>query len=381
MGCLALALASASAQSNPSADAAEQKLEQRIKAAVTRFAAETKVPGIAFGVIAKGKIVVREAVGFTGPPDAGSRPADLGTMFHLASLSKPFVATGIMVLTEQRKVALDEPVIKYLPYFRLADDRFPLITIRQLLTHVSGLPDVDDYGWAKPEYDAGALERYVRSLASVKLKSAPGEKYSYSNIGYEILGDVIAKASRRTFEEFVATTIFRPLNMSSSTLLLAAVPRERLTVPCVRSEGGLYIPAKHFPYNRAHAPSSTLYSNVGDMLRWLRANINEGELDGRRILGAEAFREMLSEGVERALPPNTPLRSIQHLGWSTLILDGISVHGHGGHDTGFRSMMVFAPQARAGVVVMTNGDAENVKVDNLGLELLGIVVGKDWSRF
>jgi CubicO group peptidase (beta-lactamase class C family) len=149
----------------------------------------------------------------------------------------------------------------------------------------------------------------------------------------------------------------------------------------VRSKEGLYVPAKYFPYHRAHAPSSTLYSNVADMLRWLRANLNEGELEGRRMLGAKTLREMLSDGVERPLPPSTPIRSIQHLGWSTLVLDGISVHGHGGHDIGFRSMMVFAPQARAAVVIMTNGDADNVKVDQLGLQLLGMAVGKDWSGF
>jgi CubicO group peptidase (beta-lactamase class C family) len=245
-----LALAPVLGQSaDVSALAGERNLEQRIKAEVRRFATETGVPGIAFGVISEGNVVVKEAVGLTGPPDAGSQATEPGTIFHLASLSKPFVATAIMVLTEQRRLALDDRVIKHLPYFRLADDRFPVITIRHLLTHVSGLPDVRDYGWANPEYDRGALERYVRSLASVKLKSAPGEKHSYSNIGYEILGDVIAKASRRTFEEFVMSTIFRPLRMTSSTFLLTAVPRERLALPCVRSEGGLYRLARHFPYN------------------------------------------------------------------------------------------------------------------------------------
>jgi CubicO group peptidase (beta-lactamase class C family) len=133
----------------------------------------------------------------------------------------------------------------------LADDRSSQITIRQLLTHVSGLPDVEDYGWATPEYDEGALERYVKSLASVKLRAAPREKYAYSNIGYDILGDVIAKSSGRTFEACVADTIFRPLGMSSSTLLLADVPRERLATPCVRAQAGVFVRAKHFPYNRA----------------------------------------------------------------------------------------------------------------------------------
>jgi CubicO group peptidase (beta-lactamase class C family) len=352
-------------------------IARRVRTTVARFTTETKVPGLAFGIIADGQVILMEAVGSTAPADACGRPSDPGTVFHLASLSKPFVATAIVALTEQQKVALDDPVVKHLPYFRLADDRFSQITIRQLLMHVSGLPDVEDYGWATPEYDEGALERYVKSLASVKLRAAPRDKYAYSNIGYDILGDVIAKSSGRTFEAFVADTIFRPLGMSSSTLLLAEVPRERLATPCVRAQAGVFVRAKHFPYNRAHAPSSTLYSTVTDMLRWLQANLS-GELESRRIVSAQGFRTMFSDGVERS---KAPIRSIQNMGWSTLILDGVSVHGHGGHDSGFRAMMVFAPTPRAGVVIMTNGDAENVKVDSLGLELLGIVLGKNWSQF
>lgn len=349
-------------------------IERHVKTAVARFIGQTKVPGLVLGMIADGKVLSIQGHGSMSP-DAGSASADPSTVFHLASLSKPFVATAVMALTEQGKVAVDDPVIKHLPYFRLADERFPQITIRQLLTHVSGLPDVEDYGWAKPEYDENALERYVRSLASLTLIGPPGEKYAYSNIGYEILGDVIAKTSGRSFEAFMADTVFRPLGMNSSTFLLPEVPRGRLAVPSVRNEGGAFVRARHFPYNRAHAPSSTLYSTARDMVRWLETNLAGGVLHGNRILGSDAFYTMFSGGVERA---STPIRSIQNLGWSTLVLDGISVHGHGGHDAGFRSMMVFAPEARAAVVVMTNGDAQDVKVDSLGLELLGIVVGKDW---
>jgi len=131
----------------------------RLKDVVARFAAETKLPGLAFGAIADGKVLLREALGSTGPVDTTSPPVDRRTVFHLASLSKPVVATAIVALTERGKLSLDDPVVKHLPYFRLADDRYPQITIRQLLTHVSGLPDVTDYGWATPEHDDGALER------------------------------------------------------------------------------------------------------------------------------------------------------------------------------------------------------------------------------
>lgn len=356
-GLLLTALSLATTPSPPASEArptpipattasARAGVPQRLADAVARFAVETKVPSLGVGVIADGAVVLSEALGSTAPADAGGRPVDRSTIYHLASLSKPLVATAVVALAEHGKLALDDPIVKHVPYFRLADERFRQITVRQLLLHTSGLPDLEDYHWDEPELDDGALERYVRSLASIRLQSAPGEKYAYSNIGYEILGDVIAKASGRTFEEFLSETVFRPLDMKSTTFLLADVPRDHLAQPCVHGEGRAFVLANHFPYNRVHAPSSTLYSNVDDMVRWLRASLGRGELDGKRVLGADAFVSMLSDGLERTLPPGAPVRSVQHLGWSTLVIDGIVVHGHGGHDKGFRSMMVFAPRAQ-----------------------------------
>ena len=84
-----------------------------------------------------------------------NRPITRDTLFHMASITKPFVATALMRLVERGKVNLDDPVIKYVPYFRLQDDRYKEITVRQMATHTSGMPDVKNYYWDKPEYDAG----------------------------------------------------------------------------------------------------------------------------------------------------------------------------------------------------------------------------------
>jgi CubicO group peptidase (beta-lactamase class C family) len=92
----------------------------------------------------------------------------------MASITKPFVATALMQLVEQGKVHLDDPVVKYLPCFALKDRRYKEITVRQMATHTSGMPDVRNYFWDKPEYDDGALERYVRSLGDKTLRFAPG---------------------------------------------------------------------------------------------------------------------------------------------------------------------------------------------------------------
>ena len=106
-------------------------------------------------------------------------PITTRSLFHMASITKPFVATSIMQLVEIGKIDLDAPVVKYLPYFHMADERYKTITARQLVTHTSGMPDVEDYEWQKPQYDEGALERYVRRLSKLKLAFAPGEKFQY----------------------------------------------------------------------------------------------------------------------------------------------------------------------------------------------------------
>jgi hypothetical protein len=145
------------------------------------------LPGLAIGVVARGQIVYARAFGFENVET--KEPVTLETMFHMASIPKPFVATAIMQLVERGKIDLEETVVTYLPYFRLEGGPYDSITIGHMLTHVSGMPDVKDYQWDKPVYDEDALETYVRSIASEKMLSSPGDKYAYSNMAYECLGE------------------------------------------------------------------------------------------------------------------------------------------------------------------------------------------------
>jgi CubicO group peptidase (beta-lactamase class C family) len=142
---------------------------------------EKKIPGVAVGIVEDGRLVYARGFGVMKVGDT-SKPVTAETLFHMASVTKPFVATAVMQLVEQDKVDLNAPVTKYLPYFRLKDPRFRFITVRQLLTHTSGMPDVEDYLWDKPEYDDGSLERYVRSLTDKDLRWQPGSQFAYSNM-------------------------------------------------------------------------------------------------------------------------------------------------------------------------------------------------------
>jgi CubicO group peptidase (beta-lactamase class C family) len=309
-----------------------------------------EVPGLAVAVVMDGEVAYVEALGVESL--SAPTPVTPESVFHLASVSKVFVATAILQFVERELIRLDVPVVEILPYFRLDDPRYTQITVEQLLSHTSGMPDVKDYGWDEPEYDAGALERYVRSLGDWKLRSAPDERFAYSNAAYEVLGDIVAKVSGVPFEDYVKAHILVPLGMRSSTFLAPEVDASLRTAPhrCRLVPG----PRETFPYNRAHGPSSTLQSNVLDMARWALAILARGELDEQRILSDESFDEMWK--------PRVVIRGDRQMGLAWMLGDhrGIPFYTHGGRDPGFAAGLVLLPEPALGVIVLSNCDAAPV---------------------
>ncbi|HMH42797.1 MAG TPA: serine hydrolase, partial [Pyrinomonadaceae bacterium] len=316
------------------------ELEPKIKEEVQ----QGRLPGFAIGVVRNGKLVY--AKGFGIARLGGDTTITSKSLFHMASVTKTFVATAVMQLVERGKIDLDAPVIRYLPYFKLNDERYRTITIRQMLSHTSGIPDTVNYNWDKPEYDAGALERFVRSIADQKLVFAPGEKFAYSNTAYEMLGDVIAKVSGESFEDYVQHNVLTPLGMKDSTLLVREANPQLLTSPHVMENNEIVV-SKVFPYNRAHSPSSTLYSSIEDMSRWAIANLNRGELDGKRILKGETIDLMWRPVVDA-------FSMKEGISWFTTEKQGHRFVLHSGGDTGFESLVMLAPEDGVGVVAMSN---------------------------
>lgn len=319
-------------------------LETELDGVIAEFIDTHPIPGIAVGVVKDGQVVY--AKGF-GVADAQTRePVTSQSLFHTASVSKTFVATAIMQLVQQKKLDLDTPVAEYLPYFQLDDKRAEQITIRQMLTHTSGMPDVRDYQWDEPEYDVGALERYVRSLKARKLIAPPGQGFHYSNMAYEVLGDVIAKVSGESFEAYVQERILAPLEMQHSTFLREETDAHLRTTPHV----GRRKPktSSVYPYHRAHAPSSTLHSNVEDMCNWIIANVNRGQFKDRRILQADSYDQIWR--------PQATVREGVEIGLGWMLAErpyGLLVF-HGGRDIGFQSHVTLLPETAGGLVILTN---------------------------
>lgn len=310
-----------------------------------------QAPGLAVGIVRKDAILLRAGYGTTRI--GSGNPVTPRTLFHMASVTKPLVASAVMQLVEQGRIELDAPLLRYMPDFLLADPRGREITIRQLLTHTAGLPDVENYEWDAPQYDSEALARYLRSLSSLRLLSAPGARFAYSDIGFNVLGALIATVSGLIFEHYMAQHLLQPLGMRSSSLELHKVDSALLARPHQLDERGHPQECKFFPYNRPHAGSSTLISNLEDMTRWVRTNLGGGELDGVRVLRAESHESMcraLIGNVHPAIPRNGHIG----LSWFVFHRNGMRLIGHMGQDDGFASLLLFAPDADLGLVAMAN---------------------------
>lgn len=326
------------------------------------------IPGLAVGVVYDNEVIYTKGFGIKNIET--KEPINEYSLFHMASVSKTFVATGIMQLVELGKIKLDSTLVEYLPYFELKDERYKKITIRQMLKHISGMPDVDDYEWDKPQYDEGALERFVRSLKDDSLLWEPGEKFAYSNNAFEILGDVIAKVSGVSFEDYMKENILNVLHMKESNFLKPLVSKELITTPHVLDfKNGCRV-SEVFPYNRAHGPSSTLCSNVVEMCNYAIANMNEGIFEESKILDSQSYSELWREQAPTGWGGYT---SEIGLAWFLGEYRGIKVKSHSGGDTGFRSNLVLLPEIDAAVVMMINSDY--VALNNICLSLMDIVLG------
>ncbi len=274
-------------------------------------------------------------------------------IFHMASVTKLFVSTGILQLWEKGLLDLDEKLTVYLPGFRMADERYRRITLRQLLSHTAGMPDVEDYHWDSPETDEGALLRFVLSseVSEKQLLWDPEQgSFAYSNMGYEILGAVIAAVSGESFENYITENIFFPLGMTHSDLLTFRRDMKDVCSPHLKDEENHFAMVEHFPYNRAHGPSSTLTSNLEDMSLWAKAVLE------KKILKPEAFTEAWKE---HSVVPNNSEKI--GLAWFCREQKGYSLYGHEGNDDGFRASFWLCPELSVSITVCSNISGAPVK--------------------
>lgn len=238
------------------------------------------IPGMAVGLIRGNKLVYARGYGVQSV--VTHKPMTEYSIISVASMAKMLTGAAILQLQETGRLSLDDTFLKHVPYFKMADPRYKDITIRHILSHTSGLPEMtrDDFfsEWFDPWYDDGAAKRLVCSLdGGLMLRQQPGgREYLYSDVGYGILAALIQEVTGELFEDYQRKHILEPLQMQKSTYIKSEIKLSNLAAAHVRDADGNPIVWDHYPYARQYTPSGCLFSNIVDMSHWIMANINGG---------------------------------------------------------------------------------------------------------
>ncbi len=310
--------------------------------------AAQRIPGLAVGIVEGDRAAYVR--GF-GTADDSGREVTPQTPFIIGSVSKSFTALAVMQLVEANEIELAAPVQRYLPWFRVADEKASAeITVRHLLNQTSGLSTKTGRTFqGDGDTSDTALEQAVRKLHSVALIAPVGSKHQYSTINYSILGLIVQTVAGRSYERYVQTRIFDPLQMRNSyTSEAAAQPRGLAT-------GHNYWfgrpRAADLPYNRGLVPAGYLISSAEDMTHYLVSQLNGGRYDGTSVLSPDGIRALHRPAVQ------TPEADTSYgMGWFVGPLNGIPAIHHQGETFNFHANVVLIPQSRRGVVVLMNAE-------------------------
>jgi len=276
---------------------------------------ERHIPGIAIGIMRKGEIV--KIAGYGKANLENNVPVSQKSVFKLASVSKHFIAAGVLKLVEEGKVSLDDSIRKHLTD---APESWQPITVRQLLSHTSGLAR-EIQGWSPLENYTE--EQLTAAAFQTPFRSKPGEKHEYCNTGYFVLGFLISKISGMPWSKFLEEKFFRPLQMASTR-----TTTDRELIPN-RVDGYIWNGKTWFRSGPLMSvrTSGSLVSSMEDLAKWEKA-LSEG-----KVLSAKSILEAWSQQST-----NDGKKFDYGFGWIVKSVKGNKIVEHGGAYEGFRTL-------------------------------------------
>lgn len=308
-------------------------------AALIRSVASPDEPGLAVAVLVDGAVAVRAVAG-QADLEHGTA-VENATVFQAASLSKQITAFAILLLEQDGRLSIDDPVSTYLPEAA----RWPPITLRRLMDHTNGLRDLGALlsmaGWRDEDLvtDQQALDMV---LAQDGLNFAPGAGFQYNNSDYIVLAEVVRRVSGQNLAEFSQTRIFGPLGMIHTRFQTELTTvRQRQAQSYEPVEGGF----KRRVLNHLHTGSTGLHTTAEDLLVWA-ANFESGEVGGPAVFRRMEAVGRLNDGAESFYP--------YALGQERRVYNGRTVWSHGGRTGGFRSFLLRIPEERLAISVLSN---------------------------
>jgi len=360
------------ARAGAPADVARERLAG-LDETIAQALADFRAPGLAIAVVRGGEVVY--ARGFGVRDLERELPVTADTLFAIGSTTKAMTATVLGTLVDEGKVAWDEPVRTYLPWFRLSDPVLSeRLTVRDLLTHRSGLPRHDLVWYNDNESSRREL---VARLAHLDRTADLREKFQYNNLMYLTAGYLAGEVAGTSWEELVRERLLRPLGMERTTFSIRDSERDPdHAVPYDVKEGGRVVRIPFRPLD-VIGPAGAVNSSAHEMARWLLLNLGGGQVGGHRLVQAATLAAIHTPQMTTGAPPSR--REVvpvgYGLGWGIDVYRGHRRVQHGGGIDGFITMVTLLPDDDLGIVSFVNagvglpGLVNNVVIDRvLGLE-------------
>src|SRR6266446_294064 len=331
---------------------------------------DKQLPAFSIALVDGNEIVWAQGFGYQDPEH--KIPATAHTIYRVGSVSKLFTDIGIMQMVEAGKINLDAPVSQYIPDFHPQNPFREPITLRELMSHRSGLlrePPVGNYF----DPDGPTLEATVRSINSTELVYPPGSHTKYSNAGIAVVGYTLQQLNHRLFPEYLKQAVLAPLGMKESAFAPETQLIRNLAKADMWSYDGLTFPAPTFELGLA--PAGCMYSTVTDLGQFLSVIFDGGRGAKGQVIKPETLAQMWTP--QFAKPGE---KTGFGIGFHITNLEGCKSVGHGGAIYGFATELEGLPEERLGVAVVAAKDCANAVVNEIAraalAQMLAVRQGK-----
>lgn len=344
-----------------------------------------QTPGAAIVVVKDDQVIFIKGYGVRDVKTKEAVTPD--TVFAIGSTTKAFVTGAMAMLVDDGKMSWDDPVRKHVGYFRLGD---PLaneaVTMRDIVTHRTGLTRHDLLWYASP----WSREEIIRKIGFVPLSYGFRTTFQYQNIMFLTAGVAVGNTAGSSWEEFTQRRIFDPLGMKSASFS-TSVAEKAADHATPHQKRGATIDTMPWRNIDNVGPAGSINASVRDLSNWIRLHLNEGEVDGRRLISAENVREMhmpqmviRNEGRwQLFFPPSETSQLSYGLGWFINDYRGHKLVMHGGTIDGFRASIVLVPKSKLGVAVLANLNGTQMP-EAVCYNVVDLLLGlekKDWNGY
>lgn len=357
VGCALLVAAAAPVQaqtgapvSAPCPPGVEQLALQGLGALINDSLKKWQVSGVGVSIVRDGKVLLSQGYGVRDPRTGA--PVTKDTIFPLASLAKAFTGVGVGILVDEGKMRFGGAARSYIPFFELSD---PIatqeVTIRDLLSHRSGLAGKNDYVYYRNRQITP--EEVINRMAHFELRARPRQSYHYSNAAYVAVGQAMEHAAGVPYERLMQDRIFEPLGMNRTTFSASEAKADaNHTVGRWLWQGKPVF--EFFDGGRIINPHGGINSTAEDMAKWMILNLSEGKFEGNQVIEPATLREVQTTQVPVAnvRPEMIPLGYA--MGWGTQIYRGEPMLAHEGGVPGIRTSTYLLPRRGIGVTVLAN---------------------------